>query len=146
MYIKALEQEVLRLKELYGSTTRDREAVAMENQKLRDLLAAHGIPFDNITPGTGYQSGLNQSFHDSSSGSISGSYLHDSNTSGFSPPALRSHDSSMNSQTPGGHGMIGAGQLPNSRLDFDQIGIDFVLTYDSQGRPVRAPYPSPPPN
>ena len=38
-------------------------------------------------------------------------------------------------------------QLPNSRVDYDDIGIDFVLTYDSQGRPVPPyhPYPSPPP-
>lgn len=37
-------------------------------------------------------------------------------------------------------------QLPNNNIEYDQIGIDFVLTYDSHGNPIRAsaPYPSPP--
>lgn len=37
-------------------------------------------------------------------------------------------------------------QLPNNNIEYDQIGIDFVLTYDSHGNPLRvpAPYPSPP--
>lgn len=146
MYIKALEQEVLRLKELYGSTTRDREAVAMENQRLKEILAAHGIPFDSLTPANGFHGAQQQSFNESSSGSISGSYRHDTNTSGYSPPALRSQESSMGLQGPGSQSMMTAGQIPNNRLDFDQIGIDFVLTYDTQGHPIRAAYPSPPPN
>lgn len=138
MYIKALEQEVLRLKELYGSTTRDRDSVIAENQKLKELLAAHGIAFDNITPPIGFQQS-----HDSSSGSISGSYRYDTNTSGFSPPPLRSHES-MASHTPAPH--VPA-QLPNSGMDYDQLGIDFVLTYDSQPQPsYRGGYPSPPPH
>lgn len=141
MYIKALEQEVLRLKELYGSTTQDRDLVVIENQKLKEILAAHGIPYDSITSASGFQGAPPQSFNGSSSGSISGSYA---NTGGFSPPTLRSHESSMaSSHTPILNSM---GQLPNHRLDYDQIGIDFVLTYDSQGRPIRAAYPSPPPN
>lgn len=138
MYIKALEQEVLRLKELYGNSTRDRDAVAIENQKLKELLAAHGISFDSITPNASFN-GMPVSYNGSSSGSISGSYQHESNTSGFSPPPLRSQESMS------GHHMT-AGQLPNNRLDYDQIGIDFVLTYDSQGQPYRVAYPSPPPN
>jgi len=147
MYIKALEQEVLRLKELYANTTRDRDSVVAENQKLRELLAAHGIPFDNLLRGNSFQAVPPQSFNGSSSGSISGSYRHETNTSGFSPPTLRSQESSMTSHNSGPqHSMMGAGQLPNNHLDFDQIGIDFVLTYDTHGQPRRAAYPSPPPN
>lgn len=41
-----------------------------------------------------------------------------------------------------------AAQLPNSQIDYDDIGIDFVLTYDPQGNPMQVPaphpYPSPP--
>lgn len=147
LYIKALEQEVLRIKELYGNTTRDRDSIAVENQKLKELLAAHGIPYDNITPGSGMQGIQSQSFNGSSSGSMSGSYLPDTNTSGFSPPPLRSHESSMtSSQTPGPQHSMVSGQLSNNRLDYDQIGIDFVLTYDTHGQPSRAAYPSPPPH
>ena len=143
MYIKALEQEVLRLKELYGNTTKDRDSVVMENQKLKELLAAHGITYE----GNAFQGVPPQSFNGSSSGSISGSYRHDTNTSGFSPPTLRTHDSSMtSSQTPVQQRSMAASQLPNNHLDYDQIGIDFVLTYDSHGRPSRAAYPSPPPH
>ena len=43
LYIKALEQEVLRLKETYGNICRERDTFADDNQKLRELLAANGI-------------------------------------------------------------------------------------------------------
>lgn len=143
MYIKALEQEVLRLKELYGSSTRDRESVELENQKLKQLLAAHGIAYDGNSSGAGYQNMAPQSWNGTSSGSISGSYRDATNTSGFSPPALRSHESSSMDAQP----TMMAGQLPNNNLDFDQIGIDFVLTYENTpGQSNRAAYPSPPPN
>lgn len=140
MYIKALEHEVLRLKELYGSSISDREAVVTENKRLKELLLAHGIPLDSLQSLPAVR-GMPASYNGSSSGSISGSYRQDSSTAGFSPPPLRSQDS----KPP----MASAGQLPGQHLDYDQIGIDFVLTYDSQGQPQpynRAAYPSPPPN
>jgi hypothetical protein len=43
-------------------------------------------------------------------------------------------------------------QLPNNNFNYDQIGIDFVLTYDSQGIPIfpdpsiAGAYPSPSPH
>merc|ERR1711915_482262 len=46
MYIKALEQEVLRLKETFGTTSRERDQFAEENRRLKELLAAHGIRYD----------------------------------------------------------------------------------------------------
>jgi hypothetical protein len=136
MYIKALEQEVLRLKELYASSVSDRDTVVMENKRFRELLVAHGIPLEGLQslPAT---RGVPASYNGSSSGSISGSYGQES-SAGFSPPPLRSHESKP---------MSSAGQLPTQHVDYDQIGIDFVLTYDSQGRPYNgAAYPSPPPN
>jgi hypothetical protein len=136
MYIKALEHEVLRLKELYGSSVSDRDAVVNENKRLKELLLAHGIPLDSLQSLPAMR-GMPASYNGSSSGSISGSYRQDSSTAGFSPP-LRSQDSQP---------MASASQLPTQHLDYDQIGIDFVLTYDSQGQPYhRAAYPSPPPN
>jgi len=132
MYIKALEQEVLRIKEQYGIVVKDRDLYAEENRRLRELLAAHNVALPESFSSPLLGGGV------SSSGSISGSYRQDSSTGDFSPPPLRSQDSKP---------MASAGQLPGQHLDYDQIGIDFVLTYDSQGRPYnRAAYPSPPPN
>jgi hypothetical protein len=137
MYIKALEHEVLRLKELYGSSVSDRDAVINENKRLRELLMAHGVSLDSLQSLPPMR-GMPASYNGSSSGSISGSYRQESSTGDFSPPPLRSQDSKP---------MASAGQLPGQHLDYDQIGIDFVLTYDSQGQPYnRAAYPSPPPN
>ncbi|TIA51942.1 hypothetical protein D6C79_02269 [Aureobasidium pullulans] len=121
MYIKALEHEVLRLKELYGSSISDREAVVTENKRLKELLLAHGIPLDSLQSLPAMR-GMPASYNGSSSGSISGSYRQDSSTAGFSPPPLRSQDS----KPP----MASAGQLPGQHLDYDQIGIDFVLTLE----------------
>ncbi|KAG9694880.1 hypothetical protein KCU95_g6515, partial [Aureobasidium melanogenum] len=120
MYIKALEHEVLRLKELYGSSVSDRDAVVNENKRLKELLLAHGIPLDSLQSLPAMR-GMPAFYNGSSSGSISGSYRQDSSTAGFSPPPLRSHDSQP---------MASASQLPAQHLDYDQIGIDFVLTLE----------------
>ncbi|KAI4723177.1 hypothetical protein E4T48_00429 [Aureobasidium sp. EXF-10727] len=120
MYIKALEHEVLRLKELYGSSISDRDAVVSENKRLKELLLAHGIPLDSLQSLPAMR-GMPASYNGSSSGSISGSYAQDSSTAGFSPPPLRSQDSKP---------MASAAQLPTQHLDYDQIGIDFVLTLE----------------
>lgn len=156
MYIKALEQEVLRLKEVFANTSRERDAVAEENVRLKELLAAHGIKYDFSSNPIKFQR-ENSNYGPSSSGSISGSYAQGSESStNMSPPTLSGKmptnmhlqhlppNSAMQQQQ-----MQSMAQLPSSRLDYDQIGIDFVLTYDSQGRPIQipkpAPYPSPPP-
>lgn len=139
MYIKALEHEVIRLKELYGSSVSDRDIAVSENKRLKELLIAHGISPDILQQPSNMR-GMPASYNGSSSGSISGSYRQGSSSAGFSPPPLRSQDSQPMT-------MASAGQLPTQHLDYDQIGIDFVLTYDPQGRPYeRAAYPSPPPN
>jgi hypothetical protein len=162
MYIKALEQEVLRLKEIFSNTTRERDAIAEENRRLKELLAAHGIQYDfSHTPIKFQRENSNSQYGPSSSGSISGSYAPGSERSNFSPPPpiVGGPIAGQMQQTPPNglplhppqpqqqpH-MQSMAQLPNNRLDYDQIGIDFVLTYDSQGRPIQlpAPYPSPPP-
>lgn len=149
MYIKALEQEVLRLKEAFSTTTRERDSVLDENRRLRELLAAHGISYDFSNSPIKFQR-ANSSYGQSSSGSISGSYAAGSDSTSFSPPPPMPGQVSGQMPLPGmppgalppNQPVRNMAQLPNSRLDYDQIGIDFVLTYDSQ---VPAPYPSPPP-
>lgn len=153
LYIKALEQEVLKLKEVYGDSTRERDQVYQENQRLKALLQQHGISYDfGETPVKFQRESSASNYGPSTSGSISGSYGPGSDSTGFSPPPPNGLPMQMThcqttsvQQT---HMANGMAQLPSNRLDYDQIGIDFVLTYDSQGRPTQttAPYPSPPPS
>jgi hypothetical protein len=143
MYIKALEQEVLRLKETFATTSRERDAFAEENRRLKELLMAHGITFDLSSPPNNGMSHVSSSTYGSSSGSVSGYGPGSASTGYTSPPSFHhrgsiSHDMSQQpmslQQQQHAHQ---AGQ--QSGLDYDQIGIDFVLTYD------RTPYLSPPP-
>lgn len=142
LYIKALEQEVLRLKENFSTVSRDKETLAEENRQLKQLLAQHGIPW-NGTGGIDELVQQNPSLGYTSSGSISGSYVTGSQS--YSPPALLSNpnlnypvttsaDLGMNGRSIAHH------QLQQG-VDYDQAGIDFVLTY---GDPSNA-YLSPPP-
>lgn len=155
MYIKALEQEVLRLKEVFAETTQERDRVLEENNRLRALLTQHGISYDFGETPVKFQRNTSE-YNPSSSGSISGSYPQPSDSAGFSPPApppnglpLAMPNDQMQPQSnvtsaPQPQMRNNMAQLPGNQLDYDQIGIDFVLTYDSQGAP-RLPYPSPPP-
>lgn len=147
MYIKALEQEVLRLKEIFSDTTRERDAVIAENARLKDLLASHGISYDFGASPIAFKHEP-RSYGPSSSGSISGSYRPGSQSTGtnFSPPDAHPPLPNGTVVPPAqSQQRTNLAQLPSNRLDYDQIGIDFVLTYDSQGRPIMPPYPSPPP-
>lgn len=145
MYIKALEQEVLRLKETFANTTRERDAFAEENRRLKELLMAHGITFDLSSPPNNGMAHVGSSTYGSSSGSVSGYGPGSASTGYTSPPSFQhrgsiSHDSMgqppMNMQQQQHTHQAGPQQ---NGLDYDQIGIDFVLTYD------RTPYLSPPP-
>lgn len=145
MYIKALEQEVLRLKENFASTSRERDAFAEENRRLKELLIAHGIAFDLSSPSSNGLAHVGSSTYGSSTGSVSGYGPGSASTGYTSPPSFQhrgsvSHDGSthqsMNHQQ---QPQPQQSNLPQSGMDYDQIGIDFVLTYD------RTPYLSPPP-
>ncbi|KAF7196502.1 AP-1-like transcription factor [Pseudocercospora fuligena] len=133
MYIKALEQEVLRLKEMFAQSERERNAFAEENRRLKELLMQHGISYDFAASPIKFTR-ENSGYGASSSGSISGSYRGASESTGFSPPP----PPTMTGQMPMAQGMRnmqagtvrGMGQLPSNRLDYDSIGIDFVLTLE----------------
>lgn len=154
-YIKALEQEVLRLKDAFADSTRERDKVLEENKRLKSLLAQHGISYDFGESPVQFRR-ENSGYGPSSSGSISGSYQPASDSTGLSPPAVNGQLLQMpqqQTQSQQGAGMQplqvsgSMSQLPSNQLNYDQIGVDFVLTYDSQGRPAQRapPYPSPPP-
>jgi hypothetical protein len=142
LYIKALEAEVLRLKENFSTVSRDKDTLAEENRQLKALLAQHGIPW-NGTRGVDELT-RNTSASYLSSGSISGSYAPGSQ--GYSPPQSNSSNSNPHYQrsSPVNVGMNGrsiAQQQIQRGVDYDQAGIDFVLTYAD---PSKA-YMSPPP-
>lgn len=118
---------MLRLKENFSVVSRDKETLAEENRQLKQLLGQHGIPWN----GTGGVEELvqNPSIGYTSSGSISGTY---------SPPPPAAHASPNLDQGMNGRSM--AQQQTQQGVDYDQQGIDFVLTY---GDPSHA-YLSPP--
>lgn len=138
MYIKALEQEVLRIKESFSSVSKERDAFAEENRRLKEVLMAHGIAFDSLSPPNGIPA-FNSSYGGSSTGSVSG-YNAGTNSTGYtSPPTVHRGSISQDVNMPINQQPQQVPQM-NSGLDYDQIGIDFVLTYDH-----RTPYLSPPP-
>lgn len=147
LYIKALEQEVLRLKEVFAETNREKNEVLAENRRLKELLAQHGISYDFGSSPIKF-SRENSGYGPSSSGSISGSYQIGSDSTGFSPPPPAMSAHAQNMAAVQANQMRSMAQMPSNRLDYDSIGIDFVLTYDSQGNPIAipGPYPSPPPH
>ncbi|OAL07470.1 hypothetical protein IQ06DRAFT_208869 [Phaeosphaeriaceae sp. SRC1lsM3a] len=133
MYIKALEQEVLRLKETFSTTSRERDAFAEENRRLKELLMAHGIAFDLSTPPNNGMSHVSSSGYGSSSGSVSGYGPGSASTGYTSPPSFHhrgslSHD--MTQQQMNLQRQPHQSAQQQNGLDYDQIGIDFVLTLE----------------
>jgi len=141
LYIKALEDEVLRLKEVFSNVSQEKDKVAEENRQLRNLLHQNGISASGISAVDDVIS--NPSMGYTSSGSISGSYAPGS-SSAYTPPmtSLSSLPSvAGSSQMLGGH--MGQQHPVQSVVDYDQAGIDFVLTYELPVDPSKA-YMSPP--
>ncbi|KAF1999516.1 hypothetical protein P154DRAFT_436891 [Amniculicola lignicola CBS 123094] len=131
MYIKALEQEVLRLKEVFGDTAKERDAFRAENQRLKELLAAHGIAFDssNFANGNNGMSNMGtSSYGGSSRGSISAGYGPGSSSTGYTSPPLMPNQPLPPLPASGPPHQQHGGQ-PHG-LDYDQLGIDFVLTLE----------------
>jgi hypothetical protein len=157
LYIKALEDEVLRLKEVYSNVSQDKDKLAEENRQLKTLLSQNGLspspagPMDDLVsnPSLGY----------TSSASVSGSYAAGSSSTAFTPPMTT--QSTVPPMASSGQQMLGAQQQPphqhsysqphtmsqpvNNRVDYEQAGIDFVLTYENPDDPSKA-YMSPPPH
>jgi hypothetical protein len=130
---------VLRLKEVFSNASQDKDKLAEENRQLRNLLHQNGI----ATAGTGALDDVisNPSMGYPSSGSISGSYAHGSG-SAFTPPMTSM--SSVPSVSGSSQMLGGQQQHPvQSCVDYDQAGIDFVLTYELPVDPSKA-YMSPP--
>ncbi|KAH6854639.1 hypothetical protein B0I37DRAFT_35690 [Chaetomium sp. MPI-CAGE-AT-0009] len=155
LYIKALEDEVLRLKEIFSRISNDKARLADENRQLKALLAQSGIGGSLPSGSVLDDSASNPSVGYSPSASMGASYVPtSSNTSAFTPPPLsagsggRGGGISPNSATYpqshshhrhqlSGQGSLGSAagtgsqpnQLPN--IDYEQAGVDFVLALEN---------------
>ncbi|KAI1341485.1 hypothetical protein F5Y15DRAFT_357721 [Xylariaceae sp. FL0016] len=125
LYIKALEDEVLRLKEVYSNASQDKDKLAEENRQLRNLLQQNGI--SPASAGATDDAISNPSLGYTSSGSVSGSYAPGSSTA-YTPPltSISAAPAMPNPQLMGGQQQ----QLGQGGVDYDQAGIDFVLTLE----------------
>ena len=131
IYIKALEEQVMQLKETYTGAVQEKIAVANENQKLKDLLRAHGIAYNGLDNSTA--AGFPTSYGDDLTNSRSGSFGF---KAGFSkgPNYNPGEDESLSTQTLrtgpdpyNGHASYINQQQLQGGMDHDQLGVDFVL-------------------
>jgi hypothetical protein len=124
LYIKALEDEVLRLRDLFGQVTQERDAYREENAHLKALLKQ-----DSISPGP--TSGVSDNLGYYSARSHTGSHAPGSNTA-YTPPttSISSAPSvSASPQTKYGQqeSQLTAPGPSGVSVDYENVGIDFVL-------------------
>ncbi len=118
----------MRLKETFVIEVQQKNSIADENRRLKVLLQAHGIPYQNqnlIPPDHYTRKGT--STYGGSSRSGSGSHVQASSlspattdVSGLNSPSLAAEIKSEYLATP-------QNMQSHNGLDHDQIGIDFVL-------------------
>ncbi|PSR82202.1 hypothetical protein BD289DRAFT_371647 [Coniella lustricola] len=171
LYIKALEEEVLRLKEIFSNVNQDKDRLAEENQSLRVLLHQNGLNHSSTASTSGGGGGSRGARNSRTSyGGFPSSMSHTTTTAytGGSPPppgsalsinsavpavlspgvTALSLSPAASTQTAGlttttGSSTSGASPLPahptmlvdsgprrNPRIDYEQAGIDFVLTLE----------------
>ncbi|KAL9945320.1 hypothetical protein ACHAQF_005491 [Verticillium nonalfalfae] len=149
LYIKALEDEVLRLKEVFSNMSQDKDKVAEENKQLRQLLTQHGIPLSSVglddtvsNPSGGYTASASPSgySHTHGSRSIFTPPLTSKSTTASVSPSYAPKNGSSHGNTPSGqqqqqypqHGTSQhlQGQYGANGVDYEQAGIDFVLTLE----------------
>jgi hypothetical protein len=140
--MRELEITVSRLRRLYQE---DVENVRDENKKLKEILAAHVIQYDLSAPNQQYAS--TASNFGGSSTSLSGraslSTGYTSPPSHTVPPMPAPYSSGGSPAYPSQPPPANPLQPPRNNvhgLDYEEIGLDFVGTYE------RTPYLSPPPN
>ncbi|KAK7699689.1 hypothetical protein SLS64_011462 [Diaporthe eres] len=156
LYIKALEDEVLRLKEVYSNVSQDKDRLAEENRSLKAMMQQNGLPVsgaiimmdDNLSsPSVGPYIGSNSSASMSGSGSY-GLASASTQNSAYTPPpgSALSTTTAMQGMSPLGglspsqqavglHRQSPSAQLTGPRrnpgIDYDQAGVDFVLSYEN---------------
>ena len=132
----------MQLKEVYSGTVQEKNVVADENRKLKELLRLHGIPFDDSEPPQDLSqlSVYGSRAGSSSMGGASTSALGLQSASNLSPPA-QYQSNSTSPQMFGSPSEYTEAQFQAQQrqpapqqgsLDYDQLGVDFVLASVSQ--------------
>ncbi|ROW00414.1 hypothetical protein VMCG_07298 [Cytospora schulzeri] len=154
-YIKALEDEVLRLKEIFSNVSQDKERLAEENRSLKAMIQQNGLSIsghtatmdDNMSdPSVGPYIGSTSSASVNGSGSYGLVSTSTQNTSYTPPPgsAMSTTTAMQGTSPPGGispnqHAAgirrhsptaYSNGVQRKSGIDYDQAGIDFVLSLE----------------
>ncbi|CAN8098605.1 unnamed protein product [Discula destructiva] len=146
LYIKDLENQVLRLRELFTDVSQDRQRLAEENNSLKVLLRQNGLSMSQTADG----------IDDSTSNASGGPYLGSSSASNSNSYGLPSATTQQTSSTPpsvGGPGSVPQGLSPlwhspghqaaafrrpsltgqtsqsyrNADIDYEKAGISWVL-------------------
>lgn len=124
LYIKALEDEVLRLKEVFSNVSLDRERLADENKRLRDTLAQAGLQHSSPhVAGSATSRGPDSA--NTSSPPLTSRSTAPSVGSPMNLPVAVNQGSTAGQP----HGM--PQPLYRGNPELEQAGIDFVLTYDN---------------
>ncbi|KAI9803750.1 MAG: hypothetical protein M1826_004941 [Phylliscum demangeonii] len=124
LYVKALEQEVQRLREHVHAVDRDKAALSAENEKLQELLRQHGVLMsvvgDRGPPPPSSSSSSNQPAAFGGDLALAGS--------GYGVGPLLSPTAAA--PPPGAASAVVLGGSAAPVLDYDVLGVDFVLTLE----------------
>jgi len=127
---------VLGLKENFSTVIRTKDSLAEENCRLKELLAAHGIPCNG-------SSGIEELSHIAGNGNSSNSHPCSLSISGSYPTSATQ---SLSPPPPTGSGQISPllrsalhPQQFSLTMDYEQAGINFVLTYAPNPQPTSLP-------
>lgn len=155
---------MLRLKEIYSNVSQDKERLAEENRSLKVVLQQNGLSISGPTatmddncsdPSAGPYVGSNSSASVNGSGSYGLASTSTQNTSYTPPPgsAMSTTTAMQGTSPPGGispnqHAAglrrysptaYSNGPQRKSGIDYDQAGIDFVLSYGNPSHPYSSP-------
>ncbi|KFA47665.1 hypothetical protein S40293_07704 [Stachybotrys chartarum IBT 40293] len=140
LYVKALEDEVLRLKEVFTHASQAKEQLANENQKLKDMLNQHGILLPHSPETEDVAS--SRSYGASVSGHSHATATQGAFTPTTAPSLTNANSSSSHQPMTGVQGFVGSQQTSDGGgSTLEQAGIDFVLTNTSLERPCMAHLP-----
>ena len=119
----------MRLKESFAIEVSQKSSVTAENRRLKQLLQAHKIPYQNqnLIPQDHFASKGNSTYGGSSL-SGSGSHIQASSLSPATTAASGLNSPSMAAEIKSEYSTMPQNAPLHEGLDHDQIGIDFVLT------------------
>ncbi|KAH7326689.1 hypothetical protein B0I35DRAFT_475310 [Stachybotrys elegans] len=139
LYVKALEDEVLRLKEVFTTASQAKDKLAEENRHLREVLSRNGIQYSGSTP--------DDMMSNRSVGASVSDRSHTTTSQGVFTPGMASRSTATSvspllqasSQPQFVTGFRQRDMIPqqqqqqimnNKHVDYEQEGIDFVLTLE----------------